>query len=57
MQRLNENILSKVEDKNLSELAIKNIIEWYKDTDYAALIQLEKYGWITKEVLDSYYIY
>ena len=57
MQRLNENVLSKVEDKNLSELAIKNIIEWYKDTDYAALIQLEKYGWITKEVLDSYYIY
>ena len=55
--RFNENILAKPEDKYLSELAIKNIIEWYKDTDYAALIELEKYGWITKETLDSYYIY
>jgi len=56
-KRINENILSKPEDKILSPLAIKNIIEWYKDTDYAALIELERHGWITKETLDSYYIY
>jgi hypothetical protein len=55
--KLNENIFSKLEDKYLSPLAIKNIIEWYKDTDYAALIELEKHGWITKETLESYYVY
>lgn len=55
--KINENIIANSEDKYLSELAIKNIIEWYKDTDYAALIELQKYGWITKETLDSYYIY
>ena len=56
-EKINENILSKPEDKYLSEFAIKNIIKWYKDTDYAALIELEKHGWITQETLNSYYIY
>lgn len=55
--KINENILSKPEDKYLSPLAIKNIIEWYKDTDYAALIELKNHGWITEEILESYYIY
>jgi len=56
-KKINENILAKPEDKYLSELAIKNIIEWYKDTDYAALIEMKNHGWITKEVLESYYKY
>jgi hypothetical protein len=56
-EKINENILSKPEDKYLSEFAIKNIIKWYKDTDYAALIELEKHGWITQETLNSYYKY
>ena len=56
-EKINENILARPKDKYLSELAIKNIIEWYKDTDYAALIEMEKHGWITKEVLESYYKY
>jgi hypothetical protein len=43
--------------KYLSPLAIKNIIEFYNDTDYAALKKLCQYGLITQEVLDSYYIY
>ena len=43
--------------KYLSPLAITNIIEFYKDTDYAALIELKNHGWITQETLDSYYIY
>jgi len=55
--KINENILSTPEDKYLSPLAIKNIIEWYKDTDYAALIELKNHGWITEEILASYYTY
>ena len=43
--------------KYLSPLAIKNLLEFYKDTDYAALNELYLKGWITKEVFDSYYIY
>jgi hypothetical protein len=44
------------EDKYMSELAIKNIINWYAD-DYLALKELRNYGWITQEILDSYYKY
>jgi len=45
------------ESKYLSPLAIKNLIEFYKDKDYAALIELKNYSWITQETLDSYYQY
>jgi hypothetical protein len=55
--KLRENIYVDNTMKYLSPLAIKNIIEFYKDSDYAALEQLYKYNWITKEILDSYYIY
>jgi hypothetical protein len=44
-------------DKYLSDVAISNIIKWYSDTDYNALIELQKCGFITKETLDSYYKY
>jgi len=44
------------EDKYMSDLAIKNIINWYAD-DYLALKELRNYGWITQETLDSYYKY
>jgi len=55
--KLRENIYVDKTMKYLSPLAIKNIIEFYKDSDYAALEQLYKHNWITKEILDSYYIY
>lgn len=44
-------------DKYLSDVAISNIIKWYSDTDYNALIELQKCGFISKETLDSYYKY
>jgi hypothetical protein len=44
-------------DTYLSPLAIRNIINFYKDTDYKALDKLYRYNFITKELLDSYYKY
>jgi hypothetical protein len=59
--KLNEetriNHYSTNQSKYLSPLAIKNILIFYKDTDYAALIELNKHGWITDEVLALYYTY
>jgi len=55
--KLRENVYLDKSMKYLSPLAIKNIIEWYKDTDYAALEQLCNHGWIDKELLLSYYTY
>ena len=52
-----KNNVSSKESKYLSPLAIENIIEFYKDTDYAALIELNKHGWISDEVLALYYTY
>jgi hypothetical protein len=52
-----KNIFSQTESKYLSPLAIINLIKFYKDTDYAALIELNKHGWITDEVLALYYTY
>jgi len=45
------------QSKYLSPLAIENIIRYYKNTDYAALIELNKHGWISNEVLELYYTY
>jgi hypothetical protein len=56
-KKVRENIYVSEESKYLSPLAIKNIIEWYKNTDYKALEELQKHGWITQESLDSYYKY
>jgi hypothetical protein len=44
-------------DTYLSELAIQNLLEWYKETDYKAINELHINGWITKEILESYYRY
>jgi hypothetical protein len=55
--KLRENTYVDKSMKYMSPLAIKNIIEWYKDTDYMALKELCNYNWINKEVLSSYYIY
>jgi hypothetical protein len=44
-------------DTYLSELAIENLLEWYKNTDYTALNELYLYGWITEDDLQSYYTY
>jgi hypothetical protein len=54
---IRKNIYIKDESKYLSPLAIQNLIEWYKNTDYTALQQLKEYDWITQETLDSYYTY
>jgi hypothetical protein len=56
-RKVRENTYLDKSMKYLSPLAIKNIIEWYKDTDYAALEQLCRHGWIDKELLLSYYTY
>jgi hypothetical protein len=56
-KKVRENVYITEESKYLSPLAIKNIIDWYKDTDYKALEELHNHGWITKETLDSYYKY
>jgi len=61
--KLDENIKPRknnYKDKSLkymSPLAIKNIIEWYKDTDYRALKELCNYNLINNEILSSYFIY
>jgi hypothetical protein len=55
--KLRENNYLDKSMKYLSPRAIKNIIEWYKDTDYAALEKISKYGWIDQEILQSYYKY
>jgi len=52
-----KNNFSPESSKYLSPLAIKNLIEFYKNTDYAALIELNKNGWITDDVLQNYYTY
>jgi hypothetical protein len=41
----------------MSQLAITNIINFYKDTDYNALQELYKHKFISKELLNSYYKY
>ena len=48
---------SKKYNKFLSKKAISNIIDLYKDSDYAALKTLLKYNFISKELFDSYYKY
>jgi len=50
-------IYIKDESKYLSPLAIQNLIEWYKNSDYSALQQLKEHGWITQEIFDSYHTY
>jgi len=51
--RVNKNSNSKY----LSPQAIKNLLEFYKNSDYKALQELHKQSFIDKETLDSYYVY
>jgi hypothetical protein len=55
--KLRENIYVDTNMKYLSPLAIKNIVEWYKNSDYKALEQLLIHGWISQENLHLYYLY
>lgn len=55
--KLRENVYVDSSMKYLSQKAIDNIKDWYKDTDYKALVQIEKYGFISKMTLESYYSY
>jgi hypothetical protein len=55
--KLRENIYIDKSMKYLSPVAIKNIIDWYKDTDYATLQKLLEYEFITEEIFISYFIY
>ena len=55
--KVRENIYVDKTMKYLSTEAIKNIIDWYKDTDYKTLEILLKNGWITEELMDSYFKY
>ena len=44
-------------NKYLSPLAIQNIKEFYKNSDYKALNKLLKYNLISKKIFDSYHTY
>lgn len=44
-------------DKSLSQLAVKNIINYYKNTDYRALKMLLQYGFISDELYKQYHNY
>lgn len=44
-------------NKYLSEQAIKNLINFYKYTDYKALKILKEYNFISEELLSEYYTY
>lgn len=46
-----------INDKFLSPKAIKNILNFYKDTDYKALQKLVEYNFITQELYEKYHHY
>ena len=56
-KKVRENTYLDSSMKYLSPFAIKNIIEWYKPTDYRALLVLKNHGFISQETLESYYSY
>lgn len=53
--KIRENKTNK--SKYLSELAIKNLIEFYKDTEYKVLRDLLEYNFIDNETYQNYFIY
>jgi len=55
--RLRENIYIGKEAKILSDVAIANIIDYYKKSDYAALKELKDVGFITEETYEDYHTY
>lgn len=42
-------------DNTLSKLAVRNLLDFYKSTDYKALERLHHYGFINEKILKSYY--
>ena len=54
-KKIRENINNN--DKFLSPKAIKNILNFYKDTDYKALQKLVEYNFITKDLFEKYHHY
>ena len=55
--KVRENIYINKEAKYLSDLAIANIIDYYKNTDYAALKEMKDAGFITEKTYNEYYKY
>lgn len=55
--KIRENVYIEKSMKYLSPLAIQNIIDWYKDTDYSTLKQLLIDGWINESTFNMYYMY
>ncbi len=55
--KVRENIYINKEAKYLSELAIANIIDYYKKSDYAALKEMKEAGFITEETYNDYHKY
>jgi hypothetical protein len=60
--QLKNNIIHKIrENKNinlyLSDMAIQNLLNFYKETDYKTLEILYKFNFIEKNTLEEYYIY
>ena len=55
--KLRENIYADKQMKYLSPLAIQNLINLYKNTEYVTLKQLVTDGWITEATLKTYYTY
>lgn len=54
---LNNKRVNKTKDTYLSPLAIKNLLKFYKNTEYKTLETLHVYGFIDKEYLDYCYTY
>jgi hypothetical protein len=54
-KKIRENIYNK--NNFLSEKAIKNLFDFYKDTDYKALQKLAEFNLIPKKILDLYLTY
>jgi hypothetical protein len=55
--KIRVNVFSDKSAKYLSDLAIKNIINWYKNTDYASLKTMLDFGFIDDETYNSYHTY
>ena len=54
-KKVRENTFNK--NIELSEKSIKNLLDFYKETDYQALQTCIKFNLISKELLDSYLTY
>jgi hypothetical protein len=55
--KLRENIYVGDEDKFMSDLAIANIINYYKNSDYAVLKEMKEVGFISGETYKQYHTY